>query len=56
MPPLPAMAPSFTSGTANSAFGVQNRKSQDMAISTPAPRQIPWAATTIGFSIASNSS
>ena len=41
VPPLPAMPPSFTSGSANEAFGVQNRKSTEPAISTPAPRQRP---------------
>jgi chemotaxis protein MotB len=55
-PPLPAMTPSLISGSAHSARGVQKRKSQDMAISRPAPRQVPWAASTIGFSMASNSS
>ena len=56
VPPLPAIAPSVTSGTPNSASGVQNRKSQEAAISNPAPRQIPWAARMMGFSMASNSS
>ena len=41
VPPLPAIAPSRTSGTPNSASGMQNRKSHDPPISTPAPRQMP---------------
>jgi hypothetical protein len=56
VPPLPAIAPSCTSGTRNSERGVQKRKSHDAAISTPAPRQMPSTAMMIGFSIASNSS
>ena len=56
VPPLPAIAPSRTSGTPNWASGTQNRKSHDPPISTPAPRQMPFTASTIGFSTASNSS
>jgi hypothetical protein len=38
VPPIPASTPRLrTSGTPNSASGVQNRKSHDTAISTPAP-------------------
>ncbi len=56
-PPLPGIAPSLrASGSPQCASGVQNRKSHDTAISVPAPRHGPLAATMIGFSMLSNSS
>ena len=56
-PPLPGIAPSLrVSGSPQCVSGVQNRKSQETAISVPAPRHGPFAATMIGFSMLSISS
>lgn len=50
------MTPMPISGKPQDVCGVQNRKSHDMAISTPAPRMVLCAARMIGFSMVSISS